>query len=113
MNEAVRWRKGKEEERDNLIGRLKTIYKEIGKQIKHSRVRCLKIYGNRKASLFALAGAIIYIRFLTGEIFGNLLRFRVSDVTYWSGFCQTFVSRSRKLVLVERNLFDLNGLRQC
>jgi 5-methylthioribose kinase len=72
MNE-FRWDEKKRNKRNNLIARLKTIYKEIGKQIKHT---CEWKWEKQQRTLFALADEIIYL--FSDEIIGNI--FRVSPL---------------------------------
>lgn len=61
------WRDGK----NNLIARLKTIYKEIGKQIKHTHAN--EMFGEAtERNVFALADGMIYLN-LVGICPDNLL----------------------------------------
>jgi len=68
--------KEKRNKRNNLIVRLKTIYKEIGKQIKH--VSENEGSNRERKNLFALADKIIYL--FSHKIIGNI--FRVSPLCY-------------------------------
>ena len=72
MNE-LRWEGKKREKRNNLIVRLKTIYKEIGKQIKHASEN--EGINRERKNLFALADEIIYL--FSHKIIGNILEYHL------------------------------------